>query len=179
MSTVITGTPGVGKHTVAPVLAEILGLRVVDINQAAKESGLVGQGRSAGDVDVSKLNQVLEGAIGQPSLIVGHLAPYVLSPGRVKTAIVLRRDPYELLRTYRERGYTDAKGKENAASEVLGVIYHDAVARFGSKAFQVRASEKGETVRRVCQVMGGGQADMVDWLDLVARNGDLGKFFTY
>lgn len=179
MSTVITGTPGVGKHTVARAIAESLDVPMVDINQVAKESGLVEQGKTAGDVDVSKLAQILVDGVAGPSIIVGHLAPYVLSPWHVKKVIVLRRDPYELLRTYQERGYSDAKGMENAGSEVLGVIHHDAVSRFGGKAFQVMVSEESETARRVCKVMQGGQEDKVDWLDKVTRNGDLGKFFAY
>ena len=179
MSIVITGTPGVGKHTVAHSIAGALGLAVGDINQVAKESGLIEQGKTAGQVDISKLDQVLRDGLGAPSLVVGHLAPYVLSPEQVKTVIVLRRDPYELLAAYHERGYSRSKATENSGSEVLGVIFHDAKGRFGGKVFQVRVSERSRTVRKVLDVIHDGRGDRVDWLELVTRNGDLKKFFSY
>ena len=40
MSIVITGNPGVGKHTITKKISEILNFPVVDINIVAKDSGL-------------------------------------------------------------------------------------------------------------------------------------------
>ncbi len=177
MSIVLTGTPGVGKHTVAGKLAGRLGLGVVDVNLVARESGLVGPG---GDVDVRGLAAAMGERLAAPALVVGHLAPYVLSPGQARRVIVLRRDPYGLLATYAGRGYSEEKSTDNAGSEILGVILHDARGRFGDMVVQVDASDGDAALRKAEDAASGGWGgDEVDWLGLVARNGDLGKFFPY
>ena len=178
MSIVITGTPGVGKHTVAGRIADKLRLQVVDINRIAIKSGLVGTGDVPGEVDISKLKPILEEILAEPSLVVGHLAPYVLSPGQVKMVMVLRRDPYELLLTYEQRGYSTSKSRENSGREVLGVIFHDSKSIFGSSVIQMRVSE-GDSSQRVLDAIRHGRGDNVDWLGMVVRNEDLGKFFSY
>lgn len=182
MSIVITGTPGVGKHTVANRLAGTLKLPVTDINQVARESGLLlpGPGGRTGDVDVLRLGAVLKKRLSDPGLVVGHLAPYALSSGQVRLVIVLRRSPYELLLTYEARGYSGEKGRENSASEILGVIFHDARSRFGGKVLQVDVSGKVNAAQRVMDAIRGGAGDgEVDWLGQVARNNDLKRFFSY
>ena len=40
MSIVITGNPGVGKHTITQEIAEKLALPIIDINSIAKNAGL-------------------------------------------------------------------------------------------------------------------------------------------
>lgn len=176
MSVVITGTPGVGKHTIAGKIAGKLELPIVDINKVASESGLVGT--ETGEVDISKLKPILREILAEPSLVVGHLAPYVLSPWQIKLVIVLRRDPYELLQTYKERGYSANKSRENSGSEVLGVIFHDSKSAFGSSALQVRVTNEDDS-QRVLDAIWHNQGDDVDWLGTIARNGNLGEFFSY
>ena len=41
MAIIITGNPGVGKHTVAKSVAKILNYKILDINKIAIESGLL------------------------------------------------------------------------------------------------------------------------------------------
>ena len=77
MSFVITGNPGVGKHTIANALSENSDFPILDINKIAKESGLFEKNEETNDVDVEKLSKIIETKITKPSVIVGHLAPYV------------------------------------------------------------------------------------------------------
>ena len=70
------------------------------------------------------------------------MAPYVLAKNQVKRAIVLRRNPYDLISVYKERKYSDKKIIENASSEILGIIAHDAINKFQEKTFQVNNSGK-------------------------------------
>jgi len=75
---VVTGNPGVGKHTISRKLAEILGYEIVDVNKEAVKVGTAKQNDSV-DVDVEKTKKILKEKISDKSLIVGHLAPFVVS----------------------------------------------------------------------------------------------------
>ena len=180
MSIVITGTPGVGKHTIGKGLSEKLQLEIIDINEIAKNSGLFEQNDESNDVDVEKLREILGKRISNKCIIIGHLAPYVLENEKIKSVIVLRRSPYDLIEVYDERGYSDKKSKENASSEVLGVITYDAINQFQDKVIQVNVTNRNvqEVLEKAESVISGNtDTEEVDWLDLVTKNNDLKKFF--
>lgn len=191
MSVVITGNPGVGKHTVTKGVAQELGLPILDINEMAMNADLFEGNDDTNDVDTERLSELVrEECLCRKSVIVGHLAPYVCDKEEIKTAIILRRDPYELLPVYRERGYSDEKTRDNVASEILGVISNDAKLRFEEKSFEINTSKKGvqRIVRDVVALIsehdnGGttskeGEGEVIDWLELVKKNNDLKRFFT-
>ncbi|KAF6249889.1 AAA family ATPase [Marine Group I thaumarchaeote] len=180
MSIVITGNPGVGKHTITEEIAEKLELSILDINSIAKDAGLFEKNKDTYNVDTSKLEKILEQKISEKKIIVGHLAPYVLGKNKVKIVIVLRRDPYDLISVYKERRYTDEKSKENLGSEVLGIIAHDTISKFQEKAFQINTSGKSirEVVEKVMTLISSNEGnEEVDWLDLITKKNDLKKFF--
>ena len=180
MSIVVTGNPGVGKHTIAYEIAKNLHLSIIDINEIAKKSGLFEKINETNDVDIFELEKILEPKISKKAVIVGHLAPYVISKDNTEMIIILRRNPYDLLKVYKERGYSDKKSKENAASEVLGVIAYDALTKFQEKSFQVNVSGRTihEVVKIVMDVISNQKIDeQIDWLDMVKKNNDLKKFF--
>ena len=180
MSIVITGNPGVGKHTITEEIAEKLELSILDINSIAKDAGLFEKNKDTYDVDTVKLEKILEQKISEKKVIVGHLAPYVLDKNKVKIVIVLRRDPYDLISVYKERRYTDEKSKENLGSEVLGIIAHDTISKFQEKAFQINTSGKSirEVVEKVMTLISSNEGnEEVDWLDLITKKNDLKKFF--
>ena len=182
MSIVITGNPGVGKHTIANEISKCLGLPIIDINNIAKDSELFEKNEDVNEVDVSELKKIIKKQISKPSLIVGHLAPYVLSSKQIKKMIVLRRNPYDLISVYKKRGYSEEKIRENTGSEILGVIAHDAINQFGVNVFQVDVSTKSvlEATNKVLSIINGENlSEDVDWLDLVTKRDDLKKFFAY
>lgn len=117
------------------------------------------------------------------SILVGHLAPYVISPKNVEMTVVLRKSPYKLQSIYKKRKYTKKKSLENIGSEILGIIYHDAVQEFGRKnTLQIDTSGKSisATVKKVESIFNGSKVeDNVDWLQLVLKKGDMQKFFPY
>lgn len=176
---VVTGSPGVGKHTVAAVLAARLKLETVDLNNVACEAGLV---ESDGEVDPEKLSGVLDD-IAKDSLVVGHLAPYVLHQEQVSAAIVLRRSPYELETVYEKRSYPHGKRLDNLGSEILGVIAHDALERFGASAIhQIDSTSKSpeETATLAQRALNSDYAgDDIDWLDLIGTRDHMQRFFSY
>ncbi|RMW33838.1 MAG: shikimate kinase [Nitrosopumilus sp.] len=180
MSIVITGTPGVGKHTVGKEISQKLGLEIIDINEIAKNSGLFEQNDESNDVDTEKLQEILRAKISNKSIIIGHLAPYVLDSEKIDRVIVLRRSPYDLIQVYEKRGYSDKKSKENASSEILGVITYDAINQLQDKVIQINVTSRDiqEVLERVESAISGNiDSEEVDWLELVTKNNDLKKFF--
>jgi adenylate kinase len=180
MSIVITGNPGVGKHTITQEIAEKMKLSVLDINAIAKDSGLFEKKGDTNDIDIGELEVILKQNKNEKNIIVGHLAPYVLTKNQVKIMIVLRRSPYDLISVYKNRKYSDKKIKENTGSEILGIIAHDAINKFQEKVFQINVTEKTipEVVEKVIRVIFENKgSEEVDWLELVRENNDLGKFF--
>lgn len=180
MSIVITGNPGVGKHTVAEKIAQRLGLAIFDINKTAKDAGLFEEDQDTNDVDTKRLEKIIAEKISENSLIIGHLAPYVLEKNQVKKMIILRRSPYDLIKVYKERRYSDEKIKENIGSEILGIISHDAIIKFEEKTIQIDITDKTiqEAIEKVIVMISSNEGnEKVDWLDLVTKNNDLQKFF--
>ena len=180
MSIVITGNPGVGKHTVAEKIAQRLELTIIDINEIARNSGVFEENEDVKDVDTEKLKKILAQKISENNLIVGHLAPYVLEKNQIKKMIVLRRSPYDLIKIYKNRKYSEEKIKENTGSEILGIIAHDAISRFEEKVVQINIT--GKTIQEgeekvIGLISGNKESEEVDWLDLVTKNKDLRKFF--
>jgi adenylate kinase len=180
MSIVITGNPGVGKHTITQLIANKMKLSIIDINKIARDSELFEKNGDTNDVDVKVLEKILESKISENNIIIGHLAPYVLRKNQVKVIIVLRRSPYDLIPVYKDRKYDDAKIRDNVGSEILGVITNDAMEKFQEKTFQINVS--GRTVTEVFEkimsvIMNKKGNEVVDWLELVRKNNDLGKFF--
>jgi adenylate kinase len=182
MSIVITGNPGVGKHTVTKKISEKLGFPIIDINIVAKDLGLFEKNDNTNDVDTQKLAKILEERKLNEKIVVGHLAPYVLEKNQVKIIIILRRNPYDLELVYKERSYSETKIKENTGSEILGIITHDAIKKFEEKAFQIDVSEKNiqKVVEKVLEIISKKEGnEEVDWLNVVTKNNDLEKFFTH
>ena len=180
MSIVITGTPGVGKHTIGKELSQKLELEIVDINEIAKNSGLFEENDESNDVDTEKLQEILREKISDEHIIIGHLAPYVLDNEKINRVIVLRRSPYDLIQVYDERGYSDKKDKENASSEILGVITYDAINQFQDKVIQINVTDRNiqEVIEKAeSAISGKTDSEEVDWLELVTKNNDLKKFF--
>ena len=78
MSIVITGNPGVGKHTITKKISEKLNLPVIDINIIAKDSEVIEKRENTNDVDTQKLAIIVKEMKLDEKIVVGHLAPYVL-----------------------------------------------------------------------------------------------------
>lgn len=179
MAIVVTGSPGVGKHTVSGIIAQKLGLEIVDINDVARKAGMITRD---GEVDVNALRPKFAG-VSEKSLIVGHLAPYVLDSKQVSLAIVLRRSPYELEKVYAERDYTHEKQLANLGAEILGIVAHDAASRFGPEStFEIdnTARNSENTAASALSTIDSGKSDSsIDWLEMVSERGDMQRFFSY
>lgn len=183
---VITGNPGVGKHTTAFELKKILDLVLIDINDLAVQHHAFLQTPNL-EIDSRKIADIIESKLGesQRTVIVGHLAPYVLKKEWIDLTIVLRRSPYAILSTLESRNYSVEKIRENVASEILGVILYDSVQCFGREKIaeldttQTTSTEICEEIISLLKGNTSRKIGVVDWLSLVNERGDVGRFLEY
>ena len=181
---VITGNPGVGKHTIADLFVkQNSSYQIFDINKFAIEKGLGEQTDDGIEVDTKKLKNEIQKLNLEKSLIVGHLAPYVLDESNIEFVIILRKNPYELIKIYEKRKYQNPKIKENSGSEVLGVIANDSITSFGKKkSFEVDATDKTPEIilKKIQDIINNQEnGDIVDWLKLIEEKNEMNKFFDY
>ena len=186
MKLIITGNPGVGKHTSAKIIAGKMKAEILDINRVAIDNNTITKRTERGlEVDAKNLGRILTKMMKSTNdqIIVGHLAPYVLKPAGISMVAILRRSPYELEKTLQERGYSAEKVRENLASEILGVSLYDSLKTFGRRKvveFDTTGKMPEQTAREIMRALRKKpKPAMIDWLALVSERGEIQKFFEY
>ncbi len=180
MRIAVTGTPGVGKHTIAKILAGKMKAKIIDINELAfKNNAIIGKDY-AFIVDTKKMKSIIKNELIDDCIIVGHLAPYILDAKDIDYAIVLRRSPYELEKVYAKRGYEQKKMRDNLSSEILGVIAYDCIANFGrDKIIEIDCTNKRpeEISNEILLYMKKRETriGIIDWLEVIKD--DINRFF--
>ena len=164
----VTGTPGTGKKSVSPLVAESLGLRCVSLNELARAYGLLGPGGKGGEVDTSRMRRKLAGDVTSEAVLYGHLLPYVLEPSLAEKVFVLRCEPAVLKRRLVERRYPRQKVTENVEAELIGVVSADAFDAFGSARtfeFDTTDADPGGAAEAIGSVAKGeaGPGPRLDW----------------
>lgn len=175
MAIVITGTPGVGKTTVARELANRLGLNYINLADLVVSKKLYlyyDDSLKSYVVDVIKCRQYLTKMLGCREILDTHVLDAVPRE-KARLVIVLRLNPLELKKRLQLRGYAGRKLSENVEAEVLGVVLSDALSIFGENCVcEVDASGKDveEVVKILSDVIEAGNSSekckvgVVDWL---------------
>ena len=188
---VITGTPGVGKSTIARLLAKEIGARLIELGELVLEKALyLGFDEETGSFIVNTealVVEVLDMLSKSPEdslfIVVSHYAQAVVPKEALLIAFVLRRSPYELKSILAKRGYGERKVLENVQAEVLDVCLVEALEAYGPElVYEIdttgRAPEDvvSEMLRAV-EKRAGGQIGVVDWLGMLEEDGRLEEFF--
>ena len=106
---IITGTPGVGKTTIAKILSEKIGLEYISANEfLKKEKGI--------KKTIADLNKLKKLKYKKHAIIEGHLCCEVKLG---ETIYVLRLNPKELEKRLKKRKYSKKKIEDNILSELL------------------------------------------------------------
>jgi adenylate kinase len=182
---VITGNPGVGKHTIGIAIAEKLNYYVLDLNKFVimNNAIIVSNKQESFDVDIRRASLALKKELSKDSdvVIIGHLAPYLLRSNQVDFVAILRRSPSYLLQTYKRRNYAISKIKENIAGEILGVCSYDTIKQFGKTKiaeFDTSRKSPSETVRCVIDALNNDSKrsfGVIDWLSTIENEPHLLK----
>ncbi|MBU4535012.1 MAG: adenylate kinase family protein [Euryarchaeota archaeon] len=140
----ITGTPGVGKSTVASLLQKKLPAYLISINELASEKRLFkGEEPDKGYkiVDIPALCNELTSKISNKEgiiLVDGHLSHYCPISDLV---IVLRLNPDFLAERLKKRGYNSLKIQENLEAEALGVCLMESYELHPEKVQEIDTSK--------------------------------------
>jgi adenylate kinase len=169
----LTGTPGTGKKSIGRIVAELLGYRFLEINRVAFETGSVlNSSKDDFEVDSQRLRRNLLRMMGGGDGVVlsGHLLPYILKRGEVDFVAVLRCSPEHLEKRYVGRGYSEAKIKENVASEILDICLVDTLKQFGAEVlaeFDTTGRQAADVAKEIISVFQGlkrRSLGQVQWL---------------
>lgn len=184
----ITGTPGVGKTTVANKLASLLKAQCIGVTELVKSENLVTEvddQRQTLVADTNKvlkrIEQILDETQG-PVIIEGHYVVDVVPLKDVETVFVLRRDPRILEGVLKERGYKEKKVCENLSAEVLDSCLWDSVSAVGSeKVCEINVSNRtiDDVIDEVLLVLNDElprAVGTVDWLAILESEGQIEDF---
>jgi adenylate kinase len=184
----VTGTPGVGKTTVAQKLASKLDASYIGITELVKEQKLItaiDENRQTLVADTEKVSKQLQQILAKTEgkvIIEGHYVVDVVPKKNVNMVFVLRRDPRELKSVLEKRGYEEKKLWENLAAEILDVCLWDALSVCGaSKVCEVDVSGKTveAVVKEIMLVLEKKEEcrqGIVDWLGKLENEGQLEEF---
>lgn len=186
---VITGNPGVGKHTSAKIVAKKLKAEIIDINKIALEKGAVQEKTAKGiEVDTKKLGKLVSNILNKDNrgnfVLVGHLAPYVVKPAGIGMVAVLRRSPQKLEETLLERKYLQEKINENVSAEILGISLYDSIKAFGKRKvaeFDTTGKTPEQTAEEIIATLQkekSRRSGSIDWLAVISEE-EVQKFFAY
>jgi len=185
----VTGTPCVGKTSVAHLLVSRLDAFYVNLTELALGENLIlGRDRQRNSIIADearierKIHDLIEKCDKGNIIIDGHYAVSVVPKEHVTQVFVLRRNPSELRRFMRRSGFSGRKLWENLASEILDVCLVDALDAFGEEkvceldATGRRVEDVVEEVLNVLNNNGRCRVGVVDWLGKLESEGVLAKF---
>lgn len=185
----ITGTPCVGKTTVAKMLAAKLdGLYVNLTDLAISENLILGRDKKRNSTIVSlrkmkdRIRQIIMESRKNSIVIDGHYAANVVPRRLASHIIVLRRNPVELRGLMEQSGFSNSKLWENLTAEILDVCLVDALTVYGGgKVCEIDASGKNprDVVKNVMDILkcrSNCYVGTVDWIGKLESQGLLSEY---
>jgi adenylate kinase len=185
----VTGTPCVGKTSVARLLASKLDAFYVNLTELALHENLVsGKDEERGSIIIDenrmrrKIRQIVEDCDKSEVIVDGHYAVSVVPKKLTTHVFVLRRDPVELRKFMEQCGFSGRKLWENLASEILDVCLCEALNVYeNGKVCELDVSGKSveEIVDKVLDILNGSKeccVGVVDWLGKLESEGLLEEF---
>lgn len=185
----VTGTPCVGKTSVARLLASKLDAFYVNLTELALHENLIsGKDEERGSIIVDenrmrlKIRQIVKNCDKSEVIVDGHYAVSVVPKELTTHVFVLRRDPVELRKFMEQCGFSGRKLWENLASEILDVCLCDALNVYeNGKVCELDVSGRSveEIVDNILDILNGSKecsVGVVDWLGKLENEGLLEEF---
>jgi adenylate kinase len=185
----MTGTPCVGKTSIARLLTSKLDALYVNLTELAIQENLISKKdkkRESIIVDEKrmrrKIGEIIEDCNKQDIIIDGHYAVNVAPKSLVTYVFVLRRNPVELRRFMEQSGFSGSKLWENLAAEILDVCLVDALNNIDEgKVCEIDITGKSaeEAANEILNVLSGKKTccvGIVDWLGKLESEGLLDQY---
>ena len=185
----VTGTPCVGKTTVAQYLATELDALYINLTDLANKHNLtIGEDKERKTTIIDeekmrrKISEVINTAEKSTIIVDGHYAAAVVPKRYLTRIFVLRRNPVELRKFMEKCGFQGPKLWENLASEILDVCLIEAL-REHRKEKVCELDITGKTVenvtREILDVLNERKkcyVGCVDWLGMLEKEGLADEF---
>ncbi|MEM3575063.1 MAG: adenylate kinase family protein [Candidatus Bathyarchaeia archaeon] len=185
---VVTGTPGVGKSSLARALAERLGWIALDLSDFSLKEGLLREydgARRTWVIDENRLRKAIMRLLRNLKsgiIVEGHYAQAIVPSNGVELALVLRCDPRVLEERLRDRGYGEDKVLENIEAEILDLCLLEALNAFGaSRVHEIDMTKLSleEAIGEALEVILGRKRPSllgIDWIGILEREGCLERY---
>jgi adenylate kinase len=178
----ITGTPCIGKTTLAKQLAAKLNALYINLTELAKTHSLtIGEDKTRKTTIIDqeklrdKITETLNNSDKKTIIVDSHYAA-ALVPKRFNPYIfVLRRNPIELRQFMEKRGFSDTKMYENLASEILDVCLVEALQEHEEERvceLDITGKTAENVMKEVLAVLDDGTkcgVGNVDWLGMLEK----------
>ena len=164
---------------------------ILDINKVILSENLLTKysenDNNDNEVDIQKSSEFFTLLLSenkfQNSIIVGHLAPYVINSDLVDFVVVLRRSPYELKKIYQERSYSESKTRDNINAEILGILSYDASKNFEfsklselENSHSLMPSSVAQSILNMSLNPKSRSFGFIDWLSLIQSDSKMLKY---
>jgi len=185
----ITGTPCVGKTSVAQLLTSKLNATYINLTElTTKENLVLGKDEKRDSIIVDerkmkqKIQKIIEECEEKDIVIDGHYAVNVVPEKLVSSVFVLRRDPVELRKLMEQSRFSEPKLWENLASEILDVCLVDALNIHEERKIcelDISGKNLDESVNEILDILQGSKkcrVGVVDWLGKLESEGLLDEY---
>ena len=143
----ITGTPGVGKTSLARAAAEATGLTFMNVGDLVKENKFITGKDEEYDSfvpDEDALLDYMEDLMVEGGNIVDYHSSELFPERWFNLVIVLRCTTENLFDRLTSRGYSDKKREENLNCEIMGIPLEEATESYHSNIIQTHQSNTVE-----------------------------------
>jgi adenylate kinase len=159
---IITGSPGVGKTTIAKILSKKLRAKALSITNFILKNRIFENQRGEKVVEIKKLQKLLEKEIKKLKkekflIIEGHLACELSLPNPAKV-IVLRRSLKKLKKEMEKRNYSKKKISDNLILEALDYFGENSRIHY-KEVYELFAKNKKTTVNKILKILKGKKID--------------------
>lgn len=184
----ITGTPCVGKTTVAKALTTKLNAQYINLTDYAKQNNLIIEEDSERRTTVineeamqESLGATINASENGTIVIDGHYAAAVIPEEQVAQVFVLRRNPVELKSFMEKRGYSGSKLWENLQAEIIDVCLGEAVQFHAGRVCELDATGKTpeQVVEEIAEVLEkriSCRVGTIDWMGTLEKEGILDQY---
>lgn len=162
----ITGTPGVGKSSIAKAVAEKASITWFDVSKLAVERGLVeefDEKYNCPVIDEDKVVDSLESEVANGGYILDFYGADMFPEDWIDVVFVIRTENKVLYDRLTARGYKDVKLEHNLEYEMFGMALEEAKQGYDTNIVHEIENNTPEqiedTVNRICAWIDQWKAD--------------------